>query len=46
MRTDFAITGSGLTYEIRNIVSVANFLQQKGMKISWENIGEQGNALV
>lgn len=40
MRTDFAITGSGLTYEIRNIVSVANFLQQKGIKISWENIGD------
>lgn len=40
MRTDFAITGSGLTYEIRNIVGVANFLQQKGMKIAWENIGD------
>ncbi len=40
MRTDFAITGSGLTYEIRNIVGVANFLQSKGMKIFWENIGD------
>ena len=40
MRTDFAITGSGLTYEIRNIVSVATFLQSKGIKIFWENIGD------
>ena len=40
MRSDFAVTGSGLTYEIRNIVSVANFLASKGIEISWNNIGD------
>lgn len=40
MRTDFAITGSGLTYEIRNIVGIANFLASKGVDISWNNIGD------
>lgn len=40
MRTDFAITGSGLTYEIRNIVGIANILASKGVEISWSNIGD------
>lgn len=40
MRSDFAITGSGLTYEIRNIVGIANFLAEKGVEISWGNIGD------
>ena len=40
MRADFATIGSGLTYEIRNIVEIANFMKSKGMDISWENIGD------
>ncbi|MDR2885016.1 MAG: pyridoxal phosphate-dependent aminotransferase [Deferribacteraceae bacterium] len=41
MRFDFAKAGSGLTYEIRNIVEVANHLKTFGnMEISWENIGD------
>ena len=40
MRADFATIGSGLTYEIRNIVEIANFMKSKGMEISWENIGD------
>jgi aspartate/methionine/tyrosine aminotransferase len=40
MRFDFAKAGSGLTYEIRNIVDVANYLKKFDMEISWENIGD------
>lgn len=40
MRADFATIGSGLTYEIRNIVEIANFMKSRGMEISWENIGD------
>lgn len=40
MRADFATIGSGLTYEIRNIVEIANFMKSKGINISWENIGD------
>ena len=40
MRFDFAKAGSGLTYEIRNIVEVANYVQSLGKEISWENIGD------
>ena len=40
MRADFATIGSGLTYEIRNIVEIANFMKSKGLEISWENIGD------
>lgn len=40
MRFDIAKGGSGLTYEIRNIVSVANELKKKGVDVIWENIGD------
>ena len=29
-----------LTYEIRNIVNVADKLQKQGVRINWENIGD------
>lgn len=41
MRTELVSPGSGeLTYEIRNIVNVAEKLQKHGVKIKWENIGD------
>jgi aspartate/methionine/tyrosine aminotransferase len=41
MRTPLVRPGSGeLTYEIRNIVNVAEKLQKHGVKINWENIGD------
>ena len=40
MRFDFTKTGSGLTYEIRNITDIATRLQKYGVKVSWENIGD------
>lgn len=41
MRVDLVTPGSGeLTYEIRNIVNVAEKLQKHGIKINWENIGD------
>ncbi|MBN2284002.1 MAG: pyridoxal phosphate-dependent aminotransferase [Deltaproteobacteria bacterium] len=40
MRFDIAKTGTGLTYEIRNIVGVANKLMENGVSITWENIGD------
>ncbi len=40
MRFDFAKAGSGLTYEIRNIVQIGLRLQSYGVEISWENIGD------
>ncbi len=40
MRFDIAKGGSGLTYEIRNIVGVANELKKKGVDVIWENIGD------
>ncbi len=40
MRFDIAKSGSGLTYEIRNIVAVANKLQEYGVELNWENIGD------
>jgi len=40
MRFDIARAGSGLTYEIRNIVNVANRLQELGVEVHWENIGD------
>ena len=40
MRFEIARGGSGLTYEIRNIVLIAKKLQEYGMKIIWENIGD------
>ena len=40
MRFDIAKRGNGLTYEIRNIVGVANRLKACGMEVTWENIGD------
>jgi len=41
MRTDILHIGAGeLTYEIRNIVSVGEKLQELGIKTYWENIGD------
>ncbi len=41
MRRDIVHEGSGqLTYEIREIVAVAHQLQDLGVEITWENIGD------
>jgi len=41
MRTDIVHIGAGeLTYEIRNIVSVGEKLEELGTKVYWENIGD------
>ena len=41
MRSDLVSTGAGeMTYEIRNIVNVAERLQKHGVRINWENIGD------
>ncbi len=41
MRTDILHIGAGeLTYEIRNIVNVGNQLQELGLHVNWENIGD------
>jgi alanine-synthesizing transaminase len=40
MRFDIAKDGSGLVYEIRQIVSVANKLKEYGIEVIWENIGD------
>jgi len=40
MRFDIAKSGSGIAYEIRNIVGVANKLIEHGVDIVWENIGD------
>jgi alanine-synthesizing transaminase len=41
MRTNIVHIGAGeLTYEIRNIVNVAQKLHDYGIKIHWENIGD------
>lgn len=40
MRFDIAKIGNGMTYEIRNIVGVANKLSEHGVEITWENIGD------
>jgi alanine-synthesizing transaminase len=41
MRNDIVAPGAGeLTYEIRNIVTVAEKVQRYGVKINWENIGD------
>ena len=49
MRRDIVHEGSGqLTYEIREIVGVANALKDLGVPITWENIGdpiEKGEAM-
>lgn len=43
MRFDIAVSGSGLTYEIRHIVAVANKLKEYGVQVEWENIGDPVN---
>jgi len=41
MRNELVNPGAGeLTYEIRNIVNVAERLQKYGVRINWENIGD------
>ncbi len=40
MRFDIAKDGSGLVYEIRQIVNVANKLKEYGVEVIWENIGD------
>ena len=41
MRNEIVAPGAGeLTYEIRNIVTVAEKIQRLGVKINWENIGD------
>jgi aspartate/methionine/tyrosine aminotransferase len=40
MRFEISRGGSGLTYEIRNIVPIAHKLKEYGVKIIWENIGD------
>ena len=40
MRFDISKSGNGMTYEIRNIVGVANKLKEYGKEIYWENIGD------
>src|SRR5512136_2094070 len=40
MRFEISRGGSGLTYEIRNIVLIANKLKELGVNIIWENIGD------
>ncbi len=40
MRFDISKSGNGMTYEIRNIVGVANKLKEYGREIYWENIGD------
>lgn len=40
MRFDIAKDGSGLVYEIRQIVEVANKLKEYGIEVTWENIGD------
>jgi hypothetical protein len=40
MRFEISRGGSGLTYEIRNIVLIAKKLQEFGVNIIWENIGD------
>ncbi len=41
MRTDILHIGAGeLTYEIRNIVNVGAKLQNLGVRVNWENIGD------
>jgi len=41
MRTDIVHIGAGeLTYEIRNIVNVGEKLQNLGVRVNWENIGD------
>lgn len=40
MRFDIAKDGSGLVYEIRQIVAVAKKMEEYGIEVTWENIGD------
>ena len=40
MRFDIARAGTGLAYEIRQIVNVANKMKEFGIEVHWENIGD------
>jgi aspartate/methionine/tyrosine aminotransferase len=40
MRFDIARRSSGLTYEIRNIINIANKMNDYGIEVIWENIGD------
>ncbi|MCX7816941.1 MAG: pyridoxal phosphate-dependent aminotransferase [Syntrophales bacterium] len=40
MRFDIARAGTGLTYEIRNIVNIAKKMEEYGIEVHWENIGD------
>jgi len=43
MRCEIARGNSGLTYDIRNIVLVAEELKKNNMEVTWENIGDPVN---
>jgi len=43
MRSTIAKGNSGLTYEIRNIVLVAEQLKKNNIEVTWENIGDPVN---
>ncbi len=43
MRSSIAKGNSGLTYEIRNIVLVAEELKKNNIEVTWENIGDPVN---
>ncbi len=40
MRFDIAKSGTGISYEIRNIVNIAEKLKEYGIEVTWENIGD------
>jgi len=40
MRFDIAKSGTGIAYEIRNIVNIAEKLKEYGIEVTWENIGD------
>ncbi|MBN2539577.1 MAG: pyridoxal phosphate-dependent aminotransferase [Deltaproteobacteria bacterium] len=40
MRFDIAKSGTGMTYEIRNIVNIAEKLKEYDVDVTWENIGD------
>jgi aspartate/methionine/tyrosine aminotransferase len=40
MRFDIAKSGTGIAYEIRNIVNIAEKLKEYGVDVTWENIGD------
>ena len=40
MRFDIAKSGTGIAYEIRNIVNIAEKLKEYDVDVTWENIGD------